>query len=145
MGRAPCCSKVGLNRGSWTDKEDALLTNYIQHHGEGHWRHLPKNAETAKEEPEKTKIYLPKAIRVSPYYLLTIRNSSFDSTIESATSSSWFGLKEANDHAVRGQTTSDFEGIIISDHACDISSLDFSKLFEEYEQLLKSEDQPSQV
>ncbi|KAL5747712.1 hypothetical protein ACOSQ2_025009 [Xanthoceras sorbifolium] len=44
MGRAPCCSKVGLNRGSWTDKEDALLTNYIQHHGEGHWRHLPKNA-----------------------------------------------------------------------------------------------------
>ncbi|KAF7843986.1 myb-related protein 308-like [Senna tora] len=26
MGRAPCCSKVGLHRGPWTPKEDALLT-----------------------------------------------------------------------------------------------------------------------
>ncbi|KAK2664350.1 hypothetical protein Ddye_002924 [Dipteronia dyeriana] len=44
MGIAPCCSKVGLNRGPWTAKENALLTNYIQQHGEGHWRHLPQNA-----------------------------------------------------------------------------------------------------
>ncbi|PON53991.1 MYB transcription factor [Parasponia andersonii] len=44
MGRAPCCSKVGLHRGPWTPREDTLLTNYIQAHGEGHWRSLPKKA-----------------------------------------------------------------------------------------------------
>ncbi|XP_034710020.1 myb-related protein 308-like [Vitis riparia] len=44
MGRAPCCSKVGLHRGSWTAREDTLLTKYIQAHGEGHWRSLPKKA-----------------------------------------------------------------------------------------------------
>ncbi|KAM7472321.1 hypothetical protein LguiA_010504 [Lonicera macranthoides] len=44
MGRAPCCSKVGLHKGPWTAKEDSLLTNYIQLHGEGHWRSLPKKA-----------------------------------------------------------------------------------------------------
>nr|UZK92551.1 MYB1 [Camellia japonica] len=44
MGRAPCCSKVGLHRGPWTAREDALLTKYIQLHGEGNWRSLPKKA-----------------------------------------------------------------------------------------------------
>ncbi|KAF5478026.1 hypothetical protein F2P56_004619 [Juglans regia] len=44
MGRAPCCSKVGLQRGPWTATEDTLLINYIQAHGEGHWRSLPKKA-----------------------------------------------------------------------------------------------------
>nr|GMD10420.1 transcription factor MYB3-like [Ipomoea batatas] len=44
MGRAPCCSKVGLKKGPWSAKEDSLLTTYIQQHGEGHWRSLPKNA-----------------------------------------------------------------------------------------------------
>uniref|UniRef100_A0A7N0UHM0 Uncharacterized protein n=1 Tax=Kalanchoe fedtschenkoi TaxID=63787 RepID=A0A7N0UHM0_KALFE len=44
MGRAPCCSKVGLHRGPWTPREDTLLTNYIQTHGEGNWRSLPKKA-----------------------------------------------------------------------------------------------------
>ncbi|KAL7111120.1 hypothetical protein ACP275_05G068000 [Erythranthe tilingii] len=44
MGRSPCCSKVGLMRGPWSTKEDNLLTNYIQEHGEGQWRSLPKNA-----------------------------------------------------------------------------------------------------
>ncbi|KAL8172537.1 hypothetical protein V2J09_024341 [Rumex salicifolius] len=44
MGRAPCCSKVGLHRGPWTPTEDTLLTTYIQNHGEGQWRSLPKNA-----------------------------------------------------------------------------------------------------
>ncbi|CAK7335789.1 unnamed protein product [Dovyalis caffra] len=44
MGRAPCCSKVGLHRGPWTTREDTLLINYIQAHGEGHWRSLPKKA-----------------------------------------------------------------------------------------------------
>ncbi|CAB4280244.1 unnamed protein product [Prunus armeniaca] len=44
MGRAPCCSKVGLHRGSWTAREDALLIQYIQSHGEGHWSSLPMKA-----------------------------------------------------------------------------------------------------
>ncbi|XP_043720928.1 transcription factor MYB12-like [Telopea speciosissima] len=44
MGRAPCCSKVGLHRGPWTAREDTMLTNYIQAHGEGQWRSLPKKA-----------------------------------------------------------------------------------------------------
>ncbi|KAL6543985.1 Transcription factor [Orobanche gracilis] len=44
MGRSPCCSKVGLRRGPWSAKEDTLLTNYIQEHGEGQWRSLPKKA-----------------------------------------------------------------------------------------------------
>ncbi|KAI4303424.1 hypothetical protein MLD38_039057 [Melastoma candidum] len=44
MGRAPCCAKVGLHRGPWTPREDTLLVNYIQAHGEGQWRNLPKKA-----------------------------------------------------------------------------------------------------
>ncbi|XP_024994176.1 transcription factor MYB8-like [Cynara cardunculus var. scolymus] len=44
MGRAPCCSKVGLHRGAWSDEEDKLLTDYIQTHGEGQWRSLPSKA-----------------------------------------------------------------------------------------------------
>ncbi|KAI4343143.1 hypothetical protein MLD38_027679 [Melastoma candidum] len=44
MGRAPCCPKVGLHRGPWSFKEDALLTRYIEEHGEGNWRNLPKMA-----------------------------------------------------------------------------------------------------
>ncbi|XWS46259.1 hypothetical protein CRYUN_Cryun14cG0049300 [Craigia yunnanensis] len=44
MGRAPSCSKVGLHRGPWTPREDKLLVKYIQAHGEGHWRSLPKEA-----------------------------------------------------------------------------------------------------
>ncbi|KAJ0049487.1 hypothetical protein Pint_14859 [Pistacia integerrima] len=46
MGRAPCCSKVGLRTGPWSATEDTLLTNYIRVHGEGHWRNLPKRAGT---------------------------------------------------------------------------------------------------
>ncbi|XP_076902994.1 transcription factor MYB1-like [Bidens hawaiensis] len=44
MGRAPCCAKVGLHRGAWSDEEDKLLTQYIQIHGEGQWRSLPSKA-----------------------------------------------------------------------------------------------------
>ncbi|KAJ3705873.1 hypothetical protein LUZ61_009578 [Rhynchospora tenuis] len=44
MGRRPCCSKEGLNRGAWSAREDATLTEYIKTHGEGKWRDLPKNA-----------------------------------------------------------------------------------------------------
>ena|ERR1044072_8295757 len=44
MGRSPCCSKEGLNRGAWTALEDKILTDYITIHGEGKWRNLPKRA-----------------------------------------------------------------------------------------------------
>ncbi|CAK7352810.1 unnamed protein product [Dovyalis caffra] len=44
MGRSPCCSKEGLNRGAWTALEDKILTAYIKAHGEGKWRNLPKRA-----------------------------------------------------------------------------------------------------
>ncbi|GLT79791.1 hypothetical protein SLA2020_512660 [Shorea laevis] len=44
MGRAPCCSKIGLHRGPWTPREDNLLIKYIQTHGEGHWKSLPTRA-----------------------------------------------------------------------------------------------------
>lgn len=45
MGRKPCCSKEGLKKGSWTKKEDLLLTEYIKDFGEGTgWRSLPKKA-----------------------------------------------------------------------------------------------------
>ncbi|CAM8930806.1 unnamed protein product [Rhodiola kirilowii] len=46
MGRAPCCEKVGLNKGKWSAEEDAILMNYInQNNGEaGSWRSLPKKA-----------------------------------------------------------------------------------------------------
>ncbi|KAL9273124.1 Transcription factor MYB102-like protein, partial [Drosera capensis] len=44
MGRAPCCDKTGLKRGPWTPEEDQKLVGYIQKHGHGNWRTLPKNA-----------------------------------------------------------------------------------------------------
>ncbi|XP_031474218.1 transcription factor MYB41-like isoform X2 [Nymphaea colorata] len=44
MGRAPCCEKEGLKRGPWTPEEDKKLVDYIQKHGKGNWRTLPKNA-----------------------------------------------------------------------------------------------------
>ncbi|VAH51589.1 unnamed protein product [Triticum turgidum subsp. durum] len=43
-GRAPCCAKVGLNRGSWTPEEDMRLIAYIQQYGHANWRALPKQA-----------------------------------------------------------------------------------------------------
>ncbi|KAK6134835.1 hypothetical protein DH2020_031424 [Rehmannia glutinosa] len=44
MGRSPCCDKNGLKKGPWTPEEDMKLTQYIQMHGPGNWRTLPKNA-----------------------------------------------------------------------------------------------------
>ncbi|KAL5770934.1 hypothetical protein ACOSP7_015088 [Xanthoceras sorbifolium] len=44
MGRSPCCSKEGLNRGAWTAREDKILRDYITLHGEGGWRNVPKKA-----------------------------------------------------------------------------------------------------
>ncbi|XP_051126066.1 transcription factor MYB41 [Andrographis paniculata] len=44
MGRTPCCDKNGLKKGPWTPEEDQKLIDYIQKHGYGSWRTLPKNA-----------------------------------------------------------------------------------------------------
>ncbi|CAJ1936302.1 unnamed protein product [Sphenostylis stenocarpa] len=44
MGRSPCCDKNGLKKGPWTPEEDQKLVDYIQKHGYGNWRILPKNA-----------------------------------------------------------------------------------------------------
>ncbi|KAK7838751.1 anthocyanin regulatory c1 protein [Quercus suber] len=48
MGRSPCRTKEGLNKGTWTALEDQLLTDYIKTHGEGKWGNIPK--ETVDEE-----------------------------------------------------------------------------------------------
>ncbi|CAK9135030.1 unnamed protein product [Ilex paraguariensis] len=44
MGRSPCCDKNGIKKGPWTPEEDLKLIQYIQMHGSGNWRTLPKNA-----------------------------------------------------------------------------------------------------
>ncbi|XP_006655921.1 transcription factor MYB93-like [Oryza brachyantha] len=44
MGRSPCCDENGLKKGPWTPEEDEKLMGYIQKHGHGSWRVLPKLA-----------------------------------------------------------------------------------------------------
>jgi len=44
MGRSPCCEKTHTNKGAWSKEEDEILIAYIQAHGEGCWRSLPKAA-----------------------------------------------------------------------------------------------------
>ncbi|RWV87557.1 hypothetical protein GW17_00050434 [Ensete ventricosum] len=44
MGRSPCCEKAHTNKGAWTKEEDLRLVSYINAHGEGCWRSLPKAA-----------------------------------------------------------------------------------------------------
>ncbi|XP_037452749.1 transcription factor MYB53-like isoform X1 [Triticum dicoccoides] len=44
MGRSPCCDENGLKKGPWTSEEDQKLTDYIEKHGHGSWRALPKLA-----------------------------------------------------------------------------------------------------
>ncbi|XP_065006724.1 transcription factor MYB17-like isoform X1 [Musa acuminata AAA Group] len=44
MGRSPCCDKQGLKKGPWTPEEDKILVDFIQSHGHGSWRSLPKLA-----------------------------------------------------------------------------------------------------
>ncbi|KAL9234115.1 hypothetical protein vseg_009020 [Gypsophila vaccaria] len=44
MGRAPCCDRDGLKKGPWLPEEDQKLVDYIQEHGPGNWRTLPKKA-----------------------------------------------------------------------------------------------------
>ncbi|XP_008648740.1 transcription factor MYB39 [Zea mays] len=45
MGRSPCCDQdAGVKKGPWTPEEDKLLVDYINEHGHGSWRRLPKLA-----------------------------------------------------------------------------------------------------
>ena len=44
MGRAPCCDKDGVKSGAWSPEEDQLLVQYINKHGHGSWRTIPKHA-----------------------------------------------------------------------------------------------------
>ncbi|KAL8158332.1 hypothetical protein AgCh_002867 [Apium graveolens] len=44
MVRAPCCEKMGLKKGPWSNEEDQILISYIQQNGHGNWRALPKLA-----------------------------------------------------------------------------------------------------
>ncbi|KAI5669872.1 hypothetical protein M9H77_19725 [Catharanthus roseus] len=44
MGRSPCCDETGLKKGPWTSEEDDKLISFIQKHGHGSWRALPKLA-----------------------------------------------------------------------------------------------------
>ncbi|KAL1823946.1 transcription factor MYB53 isoform X2 [Daucus carota subsp. sativus] len=44
MGRSPGYEESGVKKGPWTPEEDEKLMNYIQMHGHGSWRALPKLA-----------------------------------------------------------------------------------------------------
>ncbi|XP_024972452.1 transcription factor MYB41-like [Cynara cardunculus var. scolymus] len=44
MGRAPCCNKGEVKKGSWTPEEDKILVDYITKNGHGTWRSFPKLA-----------------------------------------------------------------------------------------------------
>ena len=45
MGRAPCCDKDNVKRGSWSPEEDATLRSYVERHGTGgNWIALPQKA-----------------------------------------------------------------------------------------------------
>ncbi|CAN0877389.1 Transcription factor MYB7 [Linum grandiflorum] len=44
MGRSPCCEKEQNNKGAWTKEEDQRLISYINLHGQGCWRSLPRAA-----------------------------------------------------------------------------------------------------
>ncbi|RZR72573.1 hypothetical protein BHM03_00014735 [Ensete ventricosum] len=44
MGRKPCCVREGLRSGAWSAQEDHILVSYIEVHGEGKWRSLPRRA-----------------------------------------------------------------------------------------------------
>ncbi|KAE8705875.1 Transcription factor RAX3 [Hibiscus syriacus] len=45
MGRAPCCDKANVKRGSWSLDEDDTLRSYLRKHGTGgSWIALPRKA-----------------------------------------------------------------------------------------------------
>ncbi|CAN6174262.1 unnamed protein product [Urochloa humidicola] len=44
MGRQPCCDKVGLKKGPWTEEEDQKLVAFLLTNGQCCWRAVPKLA-----------------------------------------------------------------------------------------------------
>ncbi|KAJ0053674.1 hypothetical protein Pint_00616 [Pistacia integerrima] len=187
MGRAPCCSKVGLHRGPWSPREDTLLTKYIQAHGEGHWRSLPKKAVTQDArkrrnsknsnhkknqnyknktkptvEPQKHKVHLPKPIRVTSFVLPINESFKFNNLFSTVSNGHGEFSKEVpccsfkdsdNGHGAGA-------GFLVGDHDDDIvNGSDFEyqisqvftgentleKLYEEYLQILKDEDDQVQL
>nr|CAB3488116.1 unnamed protein product [Digitaria exilis] len=79
-GRAPCCAKVGLNKGSWTPEEDMRLVAYIQKYGHANWRALPKQAGTHASQPAR-----PGASSVSSIGLCSSRWSKIASCLPGRT------------------------------------------------------------
>jgi myb proto-oncogene protein len=49
--RKPCCKKEETNKGAWSQEEDQKLIDYIQKHGEGCWRSIPKAAGISTTTP----------------------------------------------------------------------------------------------
>ncbi|KAJ0112196.1 hypothetical protein Patl1_00638 [Pistacia atlantica] len=123
MGRAPCCSKVGLHRGPWTPREDTLLTKYIQAHGEGHWRSLPKKAVMFRMAMENS----VQKFLVAVSKILIMGHGA------------GFLVGDHDDDIVNG---SDFE-YQISQVFTGENTLE--KLYEEYLQILKDEDDQVQL
>lgn len=58
MGRSPCCDENGLKKGPWTPEEDQKLVQYIQKHGHGSWRALPKLAGMQTDLLNSTSLFL---------------------------------------------------------------------------------------
>lgn len=44
MGKSSSSEESEVKKGPWTPEEDEKLVSYIQAHGPGKWRTLPKNA-----------------------------------------------------------------------------------------------------
>ncbi|KAK4568420.1 hypothetical protein RGQ29_003996 [Quercus rubra] len=44
MVRLPCCDRLNLKRGLWTEEEDAKMIAYVSKHGTGNWTAVPKKA-----------------------------------------------------------------------------------------------------
>ncbi|XWS51057.1 hypothetical protein CRYUN_Cryun12cG0143400 [Craigia yunnanensis] len=44
MVRPPCCDKLNVKRGVWTEEEVAKILAYVSKHGTGNWTDVPKKA-----------------------------------------------------------------------------------------------------
>ncbi|PPR98256.1 hypothetical protein GOBAR_AA22411 [Gossypium barbadense] len=44
MVRPPCCDKLNVKKGLWTEEEDAKILAYVSKHGTGNWTAVPKKA-----------------------------------------------------------------------------------------------------
>ncbi|XP_022755376.1 transcription factor MYB35-like [Durio zibethinus] len=44
MVRPPCCDKLNVKKGLWTEEEDAKILAHVSKHGTGNWTAVPKKA-----------------------------------------------------------------------------------------------------